>query len=133
GRRAFSERLTRSGGAGRRLVRSAHSFTLPEDERQQALRLLADYRRRLAEPPPDDFFEPEDVCGRVSGIGSMGRLRYVVLVAGKGSREARNRLIEFKEARPSAYDLHRGREGDAAALLGRAERVVSVQRASQAS
>src|SRR5437763_6944843 len=63
----------------------------------------------------------------------MGRLRYVVLIAGKGSRDARNRLLEFKEARPSAYDLHRGRDNDAAALAGRAERVIAVQRASQAS
>jgi uncharacterized protein (DUF2252 family) len=73
----------------------------------------------------------QDVCGRVSGIGSMGRFRYVVMVNGKGSKEARNVLLEFKESRPSAYDGYRNRETDAAALLHRAEQVSSVQRASQ--
>jgi uncharacterized protein (DUF2252 family) len=131
-RPAFIEKLTTYANGRRSLVRSPHYFTLPEDERQQALRLLEDYRKRV---PPDKpgFYDPEDVCGRVSGIGSMGRLRYVVLVAGKGSKEARNRLIEFKEARPSAYDLYRGRDNDAAALLDRANRVIAMQRASQAS
>src|SRR5262249_37891324 len=100
---------------------------------EQALRLLEDYRGRVEKPTEDDYFQVEDVCGRVSGIGSMGRFRYVVLVMGKGSREARNRLLEFKESRPSAYDLHRGRDNDAASLLARAERVIAAQPASQVS
>ena len=129
----FIEKLTKYDKGRRSLVRSPHYFNLPDDERQQALRLLEDYRKRMPPPPLPNFYEPEDVCGRVSGIGSMGRLRYVVLVTGKGSKDARNRLLEFKEARPSAYDLYRGRDSDAAALLGRAERVITVQGASQAS
>jgi uncharacterized protein (DUF2252 family) len=129
----FIEKLTTYANGHRSLVRSTHYFSLPEDERQQALRLLEDYHKRLPSPGKSGFYEPEDVCGRVSGIGSMGRLRYVVLVGGKGSKEARNRLIEFKEARPSAYDLYRGRDNDAAALLDRANRVIAMQRASQAS
>jgi hypothetical protein len=63
----------------------------------------------------------------------MGRFRYVVLVAGKGQRDARNVLLEFKEARPSAYDLFRQRETDAQALAGRAEQVIAVQKLSQAA
>jgi uncharacterized protein (DUF2252 family) len=63
----------------------------------------------------------------------MGRLRYVVLVAGKGSKEARNVLLEFKEARPSAYDLYRNRDTEPAALASRAERVITMQRLSQAA
>ncbi len=119
-------------GDRRQLVRSLHYFNLPDGERAQALRLLADYKRRLTEREPDDFFEPEDVCGRVSGIGSMGRFRYVVLVRGKGSKEGLNRLLEFKEARPSAHDLHRQRETEPLALARRAEQVIGMQRASQA-
>jgi uncharacterized protein (DUF2252 family) len=69
----------------------------------------------------------------VSGIGSMGRLRYVALLGGKGSDSARNALLEFKEARPSAYDLYRDRDCDQAASTRRAERVIEVQRLSQAS
>jgi uncharacterized protein (DUF2252 family) len=106
---------------------------LPSSELDQALALLEDYRRRMPPPPTPDFFEVHDVCGRVSGIGSMGRLRYVVLIAGKGSRDARNVLLEFKEARPSAYDIHRQRAADAEALVGRAERVITIQRLSQAA
>jgi uncharacterized protein (DUF2252 family) len=132
-RAAFIEKLTTYADGGRQLVRSTHYFNLPDDERQQALRLLEDYSRRMPPRPEPDFYDVEDVCGRVSGIGSMGRLRYVVLIAGKGTREARNRLIEFKEARPSAYDLYRNRDTDAAALAARAERVITMQRASQAA
>ncbi|MBI1918201.1 MAG: DUF2252 family protein [Planctomycetes bacterium] len=132
-RSAFIEKLTKFEDGRRQVLRSLHYFNLPDDEREQALRLLEDYRRRLQEPSPPEYFQVEDVCGRVSGIGSMGRLRYVVLIAGKGSADGRNRLLEFKEARPSAYDLHRGRDTDAGALAVRAERVIAVQRASQAS
>jgi uncharacterized protein (DUF2252 family) len=130
----FIGKLTEVQGGGRRLVRSSRYFNLPDGEREQALRLLEDYRRRMPEPLlTADYYNPEDVCGRVSGIGSMGRLRYVVLIAGKGSKDARNVLLEFKEARPSAYDLQRQREDSKEALGARAERVVTVQRQSQAA
>jgi uncharacterized protein (DUF2252 family) len=129
----FIGKLTEMRDGGRRLVRSSRYFNLPDNERAQALRLLEDYRRRMPEPPNPDYDTPEDVCGRVAGIGSMGRLRYVVLIAGKGSKDARNVLLEFKEARPSAYDLQRQRETTTEALAGRAERVITVQRQSQAA
>ncbi len=132
-RPAFIGKLTTFENGRRQILRSVHYFNLPEDERAQALRLLEDYRRRVPESESDDFYRVEDVCGRVSGIGSMGRFRYVVLLNGKGSQDGRNYLLEFKESRPSAYDLHRGRDTDATALAGRAERVIGVQRASQAS
>jgi uncharacterized protein (DUF2252 family) len=133
-RPAFIDRLTERKQDRRRLLRSARYFNLPDDERAQAERLLADYvgRQEKSRDIPD-YYQIEDVCGRVSGIGSMGRLRYVVLVTGKGSAEGRNVLLEFKEARPSAYDLHRNRDTDAAALGGRAARVIEVQRQSQAA
>jgi uncharacterized protein (DUF2252 family) len=127
----FINSLTEYEHGQRRLRRSAHYFNLPDNQRAQALRLLADYFRRMPKPPQPDFYEVQDACGRVSGIGSMGRLRYAVLVSGKGNKEARNVLLEFKEARPSAYDLYRQRETDAPALVNRAERVITVQRQSQ--
>jgi uncharacterized protein (DUF2252 family) len=129
----FIQKLTQTAGKGRTVVRSLRYFNLPDSERAQALRLLADYRRRMPPPGPKDFYEVEDVCGRVSGIGSMGRFRYVVLVAGKGKAEARNVLLEFKEARPSAYDVYRQRETEPAALVQRAEQVITVQKHSQAA
>jgi uncharacterized protein (DUF2252 family) len=133
-RPGFIDPLTERADGRRRLRRSLHYFNLPDAERQQALRLLEDYRKRLADNDrPTDFFQVEDVCGRVAGIGSMGRLRYAVLVAGKGSAEGRNVLLEFKESWPSAYDLCRNRETQPEALSARAERVATVQRQSQAA
>jgi uncharacterized protein (DUF2252 family) len=132
-RPAFVERLTELDHGRRRLCRSANIFNLPDEDCARAGRLLADYVRRHGHNPEDSFYASEDVCGRVAGIGSMGRYRYVVLVNGKGSDDARNVLLEFKESLPSAYDRERNREGDAAALLGRAARVIEVQRLSQAA
>jgi uncharacterized protein (DUF2252 family) len=130
-RTEFINRLTEHDHGPRRLKRSLHYFNLPDTERQQALRLLGDYSKRIPPPHVSNFYEVQDVCGRVSGIGSMGRLRYVVLVSGKGDKDARNVLLEFKESRPSAYDIYRQRDTDAAALVSRAERVIAVQRYSQ--
>jgi uncharacterized protein (DUF2252 family) len=133
-RPAFINNITEWDGRRRQLIRTADYFNLPAHESEQAVRLLADYRQRFQkEEPRDGFFNVEDVCGRVSGIGSMGRLRYVVLLAGKGSADARNVLLEFKEALPSAYDVDRGHATSADALLRRAERVVTVQKQSQAA
>jgi uncharacterized protein (DUF2252 family) len=130
----FIEGLTLPGDKGRLLRRSRHYFTLSGDERQRVDRLLADYRTRHAvKPPREDFYEVEDACGRVSGIGSMGRYRYAVLIRGKGRTDGRNVLLEFKEARPSGNDLARGRDRGAAALTDRAAEVVGMQRKSQAA
>src|SRR5262249_23567431 len=123
-RTAFIGKLTEWDGRQRRLVRTANYFNLPAAESEQALRLLADYRQRVDKgDAKEDFYKVEDVCGRVSGIVSMGRLRYVLLLAGKGSAEGRNVLLEFKEALPSAYDVYRNRVPPADALTQRAERV----------
>jgi uncharacterized protein (DUF2252 family) len=131
-RPAFVGRLTETKGGRRRLLRSVHYFNLAPGEAEQARRLLDDYRRRQPKASEDKgYYAVEDLCGRVAGVGSMGRLRYLVLVAGKGSAEARNVLLEFKEARPSAYDLYRNRDTEPEALVTRAERVVTVQRQSQ--
>ena len=132
-RSAFIGQLTHMTDKGRRMVRSARYFNLADTERTQAERLLADYLQRRGKADDKGFYNVEDACGRVSGIGSMGRLRYILLISGKGSAEGRNVLLEFKEARPSAYDLYRNRNADAAALTARAERVVAVQRLSQAA
>jgi uncharacterized protein (DUF2252 family) len=133
-RKQFIAKLTELKNGQRRLIRSVHYFNLDEAEQQQALRLLADYVKRLQKPPEyKDYFSVDDVCGRVSGIGSMGRFRYVLMIAGKGREEGRQVLLEFKEARPSAYDMYRNRDTGPEALVQRADRVVTVQRQSQAA
>src|SRR5262249_18295223 len=63
----FIDKLTRVTNGQRTLVRSLRYFNLPDDERQQALRLLEDYRKRMPKAPAKDFYEVQDVCGRVSG------------------------------------------------------------------
>jgi uncharacterized protein (DUF2252 family) len=131
-RPAFIEKQTEMVGKKRLLRRSAKYYNLPEAQREQALRLVADVRARQGGKQQDDFWAVEDVCGRVSGIGSMGRLRYAVLLVGKGSAAARNVLLEVKESMASAYDQARKRDKDAA-RTGRAERVIDVQRQSQAA
>jgi uncharacterized protein (DUF2252 family) len=133
-RPAFIERLTETDGKVRRFLRGRQYYNLPDDQSAQARRLLDDYRKRPEAPPgSDDFYAIHDVAGRVAGIGSMGRYRYAVLIAGKGAAEARNVILEFKESLPSAYDTARGRDTDAAALLNRAGRVIAVQHRSQAA
>ncbi len=129
----FISKLTEKQNGKRQLRRSPHYFNLSDNERDQALRLLNDYKTRHEPVNGDrkDFYKVDDVCGRVSGVGSMSRLRYVVLLDGKGDAENRNVLIEFKESRPSAYDVYRGRDTTPEALLGRAERVAAVERQSQ--
>jgi uncharacterized protein (DUF2252 family) len=133
-RPAFIERRTELDGRRRRLVRGKEFYNLPPEQEAQARRLVEDYRKRPGSAPgSDEYYAVEDVAGRVAGIGSMGRLRYAVLIGGKGTAEARNVILEFKESLPSAYDTGRQRDTDAAARRGRAERVAAFQRRSQAA
>jgi uncharacterized protein (DUF2252 family) len=131
-RAKFFKEITEIKDGKKRLIRSDRYFTLSAEESERAHQLVTDYRRQHPElPSKEGFFDVLDVCGRVSGIGSMGRLRYVVLLEGKGSKDDRNLLLEFKEARPSAYDTKRDRDTHLIALADRAKRVIEVQRASQ--
>ena len=134
-RPAFIAKLTQPKDGGRQLVRSVHFFNITDEEKARVQRLLADYltHRDKGQTEPKDYYRVEDICGRIAGIGSMGRWRYVLLIACKGSSELRNVLLEFKESLPSAYDICRNRETGPEALAVRAERVVAVQRASQAA
>jgi uncharacterized protein (DUF2252 family) len=115
---------------GQRLFRGARYFPLRPEHRAQALRLLLDYlgRSRHAARQGAGFFEVEDVAGRIAGCGSLGLLRYVILVRGEGSKEARNWILEFKEAKASALDEARGKGRDGS---GRAEAVVDAIRRFQ--
>jgi uncharacterized protein (DUF2252 family) len=127
----FIGKLTSVANGQRRLTRSRSFFNLPEDQREQAVRLLEDFKSRMPTPNFPDFYKVEDACGRVAGIGSMGRLRYAVLIGGKGGKEGRNVIIEFKESRPSAYDLYRQRNREPEAPARRAEEVITRQRQMQ--
>lgn len=115
--------------AGRRRFKGERYFRLRPEHEAQVRRLHRDYcSRRKGER---EFFEVEDVCGRVAGCGSLGRLRYGVLVRGEGPKEAREVILEYKESLPSAFDEARGRNLGAAARRNRARDVVAATRLFQ--
>jgi uncharacterized protein (DUF2252 family) len=121
---------------GERRFAGDHYFRLDAAHERQALRLHADYLRRLGSrcPRGPEFFEVEDVCGRIAGCGSLGRFRYAVLVRGedaKSPKEAKEVILEYKESLPSAYDEARGRCGDRASRKDRARQVVEAARRFQ--
>jgi len=73
---------------------------------QVAEKAFADYvenLHQLKEPDPPEGWEVLDIAYEFKGTGSLGRLRFAVLV-GKGDER---RLFELKEARPSAMDAAR--------------------------
>jgi uncharacterized protein (DUF2252 family) len=134
-RSKFIADLTDDKGGKRQIKRSfLKYFNLTDAEKSQAERLLNDFKTRWPKAPDKKgFFDIHDICGRISGIGSMGRHRYVVLIGGKDHTEKRNVLLEFKEARPSGYDVFRNRETSPEAVLHRAEKVITCERLSQAA
>ncbi len=111
---------------GRRRFKGERYFRLKPEHERQARRLHEDYVSRRKRN--GDFYEVEDLCGRIAGCGSLGRLRYVVLVRGEEPKEAREIILEYKESLPSAFDEARGRTPDPAR---RAEDVVAATRRFQ--
>lgn len=53
-------------------------------------------------PEPAGYFRIKDVAERIAGVASLGRYRYVVLVEGPTASPADDRILELKEALPSA-------------------------------
>jgi uncharacterized protein (DUF2252 family) len=132
-RAEFLEKLTRWNNGKREIVRTAKYFELRAADRAQAERLVKDYvsRASAAKNLSPGFFGIEDICGRIAGNGSLGRMRYAVLFAGDGSKAAKNILLEFKESLPSAYDEARGRVADAVQRRNRAAEVQRIEQAMQ--
>jgi uncharacterized protein (DUF2252 family) len=132
-RSQFIGRLTETVNGERRLRRGDHYFELRPEHRRQAERLYRDYRERAMKLPRESrhFFDPVDIAGRIAGCGSLGRLRYVVLIEGEDDQEAKDVLLEIKESLPSAFDLARGRGDDARSRRGRAEAVTEWVRRMQ--
>lgn len=101
---------------------------LPASEAQRAhvQRLLGAFARSQANP---GFFEVLDVARRVAGTGSLGLLRYVVLVEGKGSPDG-NYLLDLKQVQASS--LLAFVPVAQPAWPSEAQRVLSLQRRLQA-
>jgi uncharacterized protein (DUF2252 family) len=84
-------------------------FVRPNKQWSDVVRkAVAEYLANLAQlkaPDAPAGWNVMDLAYRFKGLGSLGRLRFTVLL-GHGSER---RLIELKEARPSAMDDARGR------------------------
>lgn len=119
--------------SGIRRFSGDHYFRLQPGDEKQARALHADYltRTRPRKDRGPDFFEIEDVSGRTAGCGSLGRLRYVVLVRGEDARQAKDVILEYKESLPSAYDEARGRKTDRKSRRNRAAEVAEATHAFQ--
>ena len=101
-RKEYLDRRTRLGRNGRRRLLIEEGRTLPvdDDERQDASRWLKGFAKSQRQPA---FYELIDVARRVTGTGSLGVGRYVLLVAGRGSPDG-NFLLDLKEALPASLE-----------------------------
>jgi uncharacterized protein (DUF2252 family) len=91
---------------------------------EQALR---DWRRRTppAQRRPESFYALLDVAKRLAGNGSLGRRRYLALLAGPSPQDGHHVLLDLKEPRGSPW-------GDSPVLLGSRRRALQVERAARA-
>jgi uncharacterized protein (DUF2252 family) len=102
------------------------TLAISTQDRARAESVLAAYASTQQSPA---FFEPIDFARRIAGNGSLGLERYVALVRGSGAVDSQC-LVDIKIANPSglaaSIDVAQPR------WKSEAERVVSIQRISQA-
>ena len=100
-RSEFIKTMTAFNGGHRKIRRSSKYYDLKASDHEQCERLLADYLQRVNRAKRDrHFYDVEDICGRVAGNGSLGRLRFAALLNGDGSEAAKNVMLEIKESLP---------------------------------
>jgi hypothetical protein len=89
---------------GHERLEQGDKYVRPEKRWMDAVRRsVAEYvgnLHQLKAPDAPDGWDVLDIAYRFKGLGSLGRLRFTALL-GKGSER---RLVEMKEARPSAMD-----------------------------
>jgi len=114
------------GGKRRLIVDGERALKASAAEQALVRKLVA---RATAHEGNDNFYRVLDAARRISGLGSLGMPRWVVLIDGNGSPD-QNYLLDVKEARASA--------AAAASPFGQpewkteAERSVQLQRRIQA-
>lgn len=112
----------------RRLIKADGRKALPASSKQHdAVRALM--ARFAAGEPNPDFYEVLDVARRISGNGSLGLDRYVILVRGKGTVDTHD-LLDLKQAAPSSLAGHTPMAQPKWA--DEAQRIVAIQRRVQA-
>jgi len=83
----------------------------PWSERaREAFAEYLEHLKQLKAPDPPKGGDVLDVAYRFKGTGSLGRMRFTLLVGQRGER----RLVEMKEARQSAMDQALGKAPDGA-------------------
>lgn len=98
-RASFLDTRTELVGKHRRLrVEGTKALPITPAEREALEALMARFASEQADPA---FFQLIDAARRISGNGSLGVARYILLVRGKGGTEG-NYLLDLKEARPSS-------------------------------
>jgi uncharacterized protein (DUF2252 family) len=111
----------------RRFVRGDRYLDLPPEVAAAVPEILSGYVTSLGDRAPARASEwsIEDAAFRVAGTGSLGTLRIAVLVKEKSGEE---RILEFKEARPTSVAAFVGPDASAG-FSSEADRVVSAARA----
>lgn len=127
GRAQFLDSRTRLVRRERRLlVDGSQLLVMPGGERARVADFIQSY---AAGQPRPKLYRVLDVAGRAAGTGSLGVMRYAILVEGTGSPE-HNVLFDLKQARPSSlarlFEERQPRWDDDG------ERIVTVQRRMQA-
>ncbi|WP_153115040.1 DUF2252 domain-containing protein [Rhodocyclus tenuis] len=94
----LDRRTVYKGGRRQLKVDGVKALPAAAADRQAVAAFMAEFAATQADP---GFFKVLDVARRIAGTGSLGVVRYVILVEGKGSPDG-NYLFDLKEARPSA-------------------------------
>ena len=113
----------------RRFVRGERYMDVAPDLRAALDGMLKEYVHALGPRAPahSSEWQIEDAAFRVAGTGSLGSQRVAVLVREKNGD---NRLLEFKEARPSSVENAKlGERAELALVKTPAARVVAAARA----
>jgi uncharacterized protein (DUF2252 family) len=125
----LDKRTIRKGGERCLKLDGAKALQASDSQKKSVIAFI---NRFAGEQPNPKFFRVLDIGRRIAGTGSLGVVRYVVLVEGKGSPDG-NYLLDIKEARPSAMVPHLTRLGiKQPTWTDEASRVVTVQKRMQA-
>jgi len=111
GRRTQEDLISKAAPDGERIADSpkfAHVDQHWWDLARAAFSEYVEHLRALKAPDAPKGWDVLDVAYRFKGTGSLGRMRFTLLLGQGRSR----RLVELKEARPSAMDLARGSAPD---------------------
>ena len=125
----LDKRTTRKGQHRSLNLDGEKALPLLPGQRELLAAFLRDYAATQDDP---GFYTMLDAARRIAGTGSLGLMRFVVLVEGKGSPDG-NYLLDIKESLPSALAPRLAKwKIVQPAWPDQASRVVSVQKRMQA-